>query len=187
MRREPRTGEQDRRPPPVREKDGRGRQPTDHLDEARGDELHGDRKGWAGHAQVEVAGDLEVVRELGVLEMAHALRFHARVGELVVEPCRGAVAEVGAECRVDRVEDLEQYEDEPDSGERRGQRVAVLNRADEHAHRYRERGGQNPAQHEHSPPRDGQGRVGPVQDPEELPFLTIADTTEQPKPPPSWR
>ena len=52
--------------------------------------------------EVEVAGDGEVAGELGVFEVAHAGRADAGLGQSVVEPGRGAVAEVGADRLVDR-------------------------------------------------------------------------------------
>ena len=58
--------------------------------------------GGPGHAEVEVARDGEVAGELRVLEVPHARRAHAGLGEPVVEPGRGAVAEVGADRLVDR-------------------------------------------------------------------------------------
>ena len=71
-------------------------------------------------ATVEVGG------ERRVLEVAHAGRAHAGVGQPVVEPGGGAVAEVGADRLVDRREHLEQDEDDADERRagRRGRRRA---------------------------------------------------------------
>ena len=90
--------------------------------------------------------------------MAHARRAHARLGQPVVEPRRGAVAEVGADRLVDRREHLEQDEHDADERERAGEAVAALHRADEHAHRDREHRRQHAAQDEHDPPGDGERR-----------------------------
>ena len=107
----------------------------------------------------------------GILEMAHARRPHAGLGQPVVQPRRGAIAEVGAERLVDRRQDLQQDEDDAGEGERAGQAVAALHRADEHARRDREDRRQHAAQDEHDPPAGGQQRVGLRQDAEELPLL----------------
>ena len=77
----------------------------------------------------------------------------ARLGEPVVEPGGGAIAEVGADGLVDRRQDLQQDEHDADDGQRAGQRLAALHRADERAHRDRERGRQDPAQQRARPTR----------------------------------
>ena len=68
----------------------------------------------------------------GVLEVAHARRTDARLGQPVVEPGRRAVAEVGAHRLVDRREHLQQDEHHADEGERTGQAAAFLHDRDSH-------------------------------------------------------
>ena len=82
----------------------------------------------------------------GVFQVAHAGRPDAGFGQPVVEPGRGAVAEVGADGVVDRIEDLQKHEDAAGERERHRQRVAASHSADQDAHRDGERGGQQPEQ-----------------------------------------
>ena len=93
--------------------------------------------------------------------MSHARRTHAGLGQPVVEPRGGPVAEVGADRLVNRREHLEQDEHGADEGERTGEAVAVLHGADEHAHRDGEHRRQHAAQDEHDPPGDGEQAVAP--------------------------
>ncbi len=173
VRGQPRARQHDRRPPRVADEDHGGGEPPDHGRHAVRDEVHGDRERGPGHAQVEVARDGEVAREGRILEMSHAGRAHAGLGEPVVEPGRGAVAEVRAHRLVDRAEHLEQDEHRPCEGERPPQRIATLHGADEHAHRDREGRGQDPSQQEGGPPGDGEGGVRLRQDGEEFPFVAL--------------
>ena len=71
------------------------------------------RQRRAGHAQVEVAGHVQVVGELGVLEVAHARRLDAGLGELGRRARPQAVAEVGADRLVDRGEHLDRTNTTP--------------------------------------------------------------------------
>ena len=111
VRRQPRAREHDRRPPRVPGEDHGGGDAADHLDHAAGDEIHGDRQRRAGHPEVEVARDGEVAGERRILEVPHARRAHAGLGEPVVEPRGSAVAEVGADRLMNRAEHLKQHED----------------------------------------------------------------------------
>ena len=89
---QPGPAQQQRRPPgEPGQDDGRG-QPADQLDQAGGDEVHRDRQRRAGHAQVEVAGRGQVAAEGRVLEVAHARRPQAGLGQPVVQPGGGPVA-----------------------------------------------------------------------------------------------
>ena len=78
--------------------------------------------------------------------MAHAGRADAGGGELVVEPRGGPAAEVGADRLVQRRQDLEQHEHRADQRQRRGERIAALHGADQHAHGDREQRRQQSAQ-----------------------------------------
>ena len=69
---------------------------------------------------------------------------------------------------MNRRQHLQQDEDDADEGERAGEAVAALHRADEHAHRDGEDRRQHAAQHEHDPPGDREAAVGLRQDGEEL-------------------
>ncbi len=179
MGRQPRAGEQQRRPPGVCRQHDRRREAPDQLDQTGRDEVHAERQRRAHDPEVEVAGHREVVGELRVLEVAHAPRPHARLGEPVVEPCRGAVAEVGADRGVDRRKHLEQHEHGAGEGQRRREVVAALDRADEQPHRDREDRRQHAAQGEHDPPRDRERAIGLREDAEELPLLPLAQQIER--------
>ena len=109
-----------------------------------------------------------------ILEVPHARRADARLGQPVVEPGGGAIAEVGAERLVDRRQHLQQDEDDADKGEGPGRGVAALHGADEHAHRDAERRRQHAARDEHDPPRDREPSIGLRQHGEELPLLPVA-------------
>ncbi len=97
----------------------------------------------------------------------------ARLGQPVVEPGRGAVAEVGADRLMDRREHLEQDEHDARSTSGPARLCACLHRADEHAHGDGEDRRQHAAQDEDDPPRDGERAVGLRQDAEELPLLRV--------------
>ena len=146
----------------------------------RGDEVHRDRQRRPGHAAVEVPGHLQVGRELGVLEMPDARTGDAGVGQLVVEPRRGAVAEVRAERGVQRAQDLQQDEQDADHAERNGQRARVmLDRADKDAGGDGEPGRQQPAQRQQRPPAD---RHRPVRTPERGRELQLLPGAQPPQP-----
>ncbi len=174
MGRQPRARQQERRPPRIRREHNGQREPPDHLDQARGDEVHAQRERWPGDPQVELAGHGEVVGERGVLEMAHAGWPHACLGEPIVEPGGGAIAEVGANHGMDRGEHLEQHEPRAGEGERRRQIIMALDRANEHAHGDGEGRRQHSAQGQHEPPRACEGAIGLREDAEELPLFPIA-------------
>ena len=84
---EPATRPQHRRRPPgeAEEHERRG-DPADQPDQAAGDEVDVHEHRRPGHAPVELAGDGEVVDQVGILQMADAGRLDASCGELVVEP-----------------------------------------------------------------------------------------------------
>ena len=126
MRRQPRASEQNRRPPRVRRKYNSGRQAAHHLDQSAGDEVHRDEHGWAGHAQVEISGDRQVVGELRVFQVSHPRRPDTRLGQPVIEPGGRAVAQVGANRLVNRREHLEQNENDTDEREVVGEAVTAL-------------------------------------------------------------
>ena len=99
VRREPRAAEDERRPPRIREQhDGAG-EAADGQDETVGDEVHRDVERGTGHAGVELAGDGQVGGELRIFEVTDAGRPHARLGEPIVEPRGGAIAEIRADRR----------------------------------------------------------------------------------------
>src|SRR5206468_8021589 len=84
------------------------------------DEIHGNRQRRAGHPEVEVARDGEVAGERRILEVPHARRAHAGLGEPIVKPCGSAVAEVGAYHLMNGAEHLKQHEDRAGKRERTG-------------------------------------------------------------------
>ena len=110
--------------------------------------------------------------------MPHARRAHAGLGEPVVEPCRSAVAEVGADRLMNRAEHLKQHEDRAGKRQRTGERMAALHGADEHAHGDPERRRQDSSQQEGRPPGGGEAGVRLRQDAEELPFLALGESLE---------
>ena len=160
MRREPRTAEHDRCPPREAEEDHGGRDSTDHLRHAAGNEVHGDAERRPHHAEVEVARGGQVAGELGILEMSDTGRTDARFGESIVEPRSRAVAEVRADRGVNRRQHLEEHERDGHCGERSGEPAATLHRRDERTHRDGEYRGQDAAQDERGPPgcREGCGQ-----------------------------
>jgi hypothetical protein len=104
-------------------------------------------------------------------------------GQLVVEPGRGPVAEVGRQRRVQRPEHLHEQEDHRDRGQRPGQPGAAFDRGDEGAGGDREPGRQQPAGGQQRPPGHRQRAVGPPQGDRELDFLPLPDPFE---PCPEW-
>ena len=91
--------------------------------------------------------------------MPHARQAHAGLGEPVVEPCGGAVAEIGRDRLMNRAEHLKQHEDRAGKHERAGEEIAALHGIDKHAHRDRDRRRQDPSQQEDRPPRSGDAGV----------------------------
>ena len=179
MSRQPRAAEQNRRPPRVAGEHDGGCETADHLNQATRDEVHGDRQRRSGHAKVKIARDRQIVGELRVLEVTHARRAHARVGQPVVEPGGGAIAEVRADRLVDRSQHLEQHENDAAERDRAREAVTPLHRADERAHGDRKRRGQRTSQHEDDPPDNREGAVGLRQHAEKLPLVTLTQATEQ--------
>jgi hypothetical protein len=108
--------------------------------------------------------------------VTHAGRAHAGLGEPVVQPRGGAVAEVGADRLMNRAEDLKQHEDRAGKRERTDERITALHGANEHAHRDRERRRQDAPQQEGHPPGGGEPDGRLRQDGEELPFLALGQT-----------
>ncbi len=100
-----------------------------------------------------------VARQPRVLQVTHAEWSDAGFGESVVQPGRGAIAEVGAYGLVDRVEDAPQHEDAAHEDERQGEVVAAVDGADQAAHGYRENSWQGAAQNQDQPPRSSQCSV----------------------------
>lgn len=97
--------------------------------------------------------------------------MHAGVGQAVVQPGSGAVAERGADCLVERREHLEEHEHDGNHGERRRRTRALLDSADERPHRNREHRRQRTAEEKDRPPCDGERRIGFGQRSEELPLF----------------
>ncbi len=178
MRRQPRANEYARCPPCVSSENHCGGKTTDHLNQASCDEIHGDGQRWSGHPEIEVARDGEVAGERWILEMSHAWRPHAGLGEPVVQPCSRTVAEIGADRQMKRGEHLQEHEDRADKRERTNQAIAALDRADQHPHGDRKRRGQHPSQYEGHPPCGGESRIRLRQDAEELPLLTRGESFE---------
>jgi hypothetical protein len=110
--------------------------------------------------------------------MAQAGRVDAGLGELVVQPGRGAVTEVGADRGVDRPQHLEQDEGDADRGQWPGQRPSGLDGAHEHAHDHRERSGQQAPDHEQAPPQHRQRPVGPAERDRESYLLALAEPAQ---------
>ncbi len=171
MGREPSAGKQQRRPPGVPRQDHGRCHPAGHLDQAGGDEVHGDRKRRPGHPQIEVAGHGQVAGQRRIFQMPNARRAHAGLGEPVVEPGGGAIAQVGAECLMNGAEHLQEHKDRARKGQRPGQRMALLHRAHQHAHGNGEGRRQDAAQQQHRPPASRQTRIRLGQHGEKLPFL----------------
>ncbi len=170
--------EENRRPPREAEQDdGRG-DAADHRDQPARGEIHRRRERRPRHPEVEVARDGEVARQLRILEVSHARRTHAGLGQPIVEPGGRAVAEVGAGRRVQRPQHLQQHEQHAHQGERPGQAAALLHDGDEPAHRNREGRRQHAAEHEQHPPEDGQRRVRLRQHREELPLVALAQSCQ---------
>ncbi len=131
-----------------------------------------------GHPQVKIAGHGEVTGQRRIFQMPDSWRAHAGLGQAVIEPCGGAVAEVGAHRLVNWVQHLEQHKNRAGKSQRPGERMALLHGADEHAHGNGKRRRQHPAQQQDGPPRRGETRVRLGQDGEELPFLAGTQSFE---------
>ncbi len=95
---------------------------------------------------VEVPGHLQVGGKLRVFQMADAGQGDARVGQLVVEPGRGPVAEVRAHRRVQRAEHLQQDEQHADERERSAEAGVALHGRHQDTGRDGEAGRQQAAQ-----------------------------------------
>ena len=156
VRRQPRARQHERRPPRVSGENHGGRHAADHLHHAGRDEIHRDRERRAGHPEIEVARHGEIGGQRRILQMPHARRAHAGLGQPVVEPRGGTVAQVRADRLMNRAEHLKQHEDRAGKRQRTGQRIAALHRADQHAHRDREHRRQDPSQQQGRPPGDGE-------------------------------
>ena len=178
VRGQPRPAQDDRGPPRIREEHHRAGEPADQLDQAAGDEVHGDAQRRTGHAEVEITRDGQIAGERRVLEMSHARRPDARLGQPVVEPRGGAVAEIGAHGLVNRREHLEQDEHRADEGERTGEAGAVLDRA-RRAHPWRWRTPRAARLAERARPTRRR-RAGDRlrQHAEELPLVALAQTLQ---------
>ena len=154
MRCQPRAREHERSPPRIGGQHERRGQAADQLDQPSCDEVHRDEQRRTGHTEVEVARDREIEVSFGILKVTHPRRADARLGQSIVEPRRGAVAEVGSQGLVNRRQDLQQDEHDTDQGERAAKTVALLHGADECSHRDRESRRQHASQHEDDPQRD---------------------------------
>lgn len=141
-----------------------------------------DEQRRAGHAQVEVAGDRQVAGELGVFQVAHPRRADACLGQSVVQPGGRAVAQVGAQCLVNRREDLEQDEDDAHESKPLSEALAALDTGNQHSHGDGEDCGQHASKHQHNPPQDSL-RCGCFrQHSEELPLVPCAQTLQHGQP-----
>ena len=178
VRREPRAGEHERRPPGEAEEHDRRGEAADHADQAAGDEVHRVRQRRPGHAEVEVARDGEVGGERRILQVCHTRRADAHLGQAVVEKRRGAIAEVVADRRLNRRQHLQQDEDDADDAERTRQAVAALDGADQDPHRNGEQRRQDAVQQHDRPPRQRESRVGLRQRREEHPLFSTAEPSK---------
>ena len=153
-------------------------QAADELNQAGRNEIHGDVQRRSGHAEVEITRHREVGGELRVFEMSHPRRTDAGVCQVIVQPRRGPVAEVGAHGLMDWRQHLEQDEESADQCQRPDEAVASLHRAHEHAHGNGEYRGQQPAQQENDPPRQCEWSVGLRQGAEEPPLVALTQTRQ---------
>ena len=94
-------------------------------------------------------------------------------GEAVVEPGRGAVAQVQADGLVDGIDDLQKHEERADGRQRQGEGVVALDRADQDAHRDGEQRGQRAAEQQDGVPGARQQRVGARQHSGELDVVAL--------------
>ena len=179
VRGEPRPAEEERRPPRVERKHQHRRQTDHHLHDAGCNEVHRDRQWWTGHAAIEVARGDEIARERRVFEMTDAGRLDARVGQTIVEPGRGAVAEVGAERAVNRGEDLQQDEGGTDERQRSRERRALLNGTHKLPHSDREASGKHAAKKQDTRPDRCQRRIGAKEGCGQLRGVPLAEALKQ--------
>ena len=140
VRRQPRQDQYRWRPEGEPEQHHRLRESAEHVHQPGRDEVERDRQRRTRHTAVEVTRHLQVGGQLRILQMPDARRREARVGQLVVEPGRGPVAEVRAQRGVQRTQHLQQDEQDAHHGERDAEVRVVLHRGDQHARRDRERG-----------------------------------------------
>jgi hypothetical protein len=127
--------------------------------------------------EVEVARHGEIRGQLVVFEVAHARRRHGSGRQPVIEPGGGAVAQVGADRRMDRAQHLQGHEHDRRERQRHGQVAPALDGAHQHARRDGEHGRQDAAGDQHGPPGNRHPPVGPRQDGEELPLLARPQPT----------
>jgi hypothetical protein len=174
---QPRTGQHDRRPPTEAGQHDRRGEAGDDVDQPDRDEIHGDEQRRTLDAHVEVARHGQVGGELLVFEVTDAGRIDAGGREPVVQPGRGAVAEIGADRRVYRAEHLQREEHHAGEDERTGQPATRLHGADQHTdgdgqHRRQQATGKHGG-----PPRDRQAPVGAWQGGEEVPLRPCSQTS----------
>ena len=103
-------------------------------------------------------------------------------GELVVEPCGGPAAEVGADRVMERRQYLKQHEHRPGQGQRQDERIAALDRANQHAHGDCEQRRQKSAKQQRQPPCDGERKIGLRQNAQEFPFLARPQLLDHERP-----
>src|SRR6266516_7324853 len=120
-----------------------------------GDEAHRDVQGRAGDGEVEISGHREIAGEARILEVANARRSYAGGRQLIVEPCRCAVAEIGPNNLVQGREYLQKHEHDTDDSEGSRQGIATLHGAYERTHVDGEQRRQQTAQEQHAPPAQG--------------------------------
>ena len=119
VRRQPRAGEHDRRPPGVARRGSRRDAMPPIISTMplamKSMEIE------SGGPVIPRSKSRATVRSLvsvGIFEVPHARRTHAGLGEPVVEPGGGAIAEVGADRLMNRAEHLQQDEDRAGKRER---------------------------------------------------------------------
>ncbi|MDY7101769.1 MAG: hypothetical protein S0880_11330 [Actinomycetota bacterium] len=176
--RQPGGNEQQRRPPREPEQHQGGGEPADHLHEPAGDEPDRHRQRRSGDAEVEVAGHRQVVGERRPLEVGDARRVGTRPHESLVQPPRGAAAEVGPDRFVERGEHLEEHEHDADRDERTGERPPALHGIDEKPGRDGEHRRRRPGHQHQRPPHHGERPVRLPERHRQLPLLPIPETND---------
>ena len=139
---------------------------------SRGSGLTSDQ---AQSVTVELAGDCKIGVQLRILEVRDSRWMDARFTQPVIEPRRGAVAEIHADGGVNRRKDLQRDENDSHRRERAGEVTVMLHSGDEHAHHDREQRGEHAAEDEHYPPRDGKLRVDLGEGAEKLPLFSLGN------------
>jgi hypothetical protein len=178
MRREPPAGKDQRRPPCEADYQDRARDATNSHHHAVGKEVERDGERRTGHAAIEVARNDEIRGQRRIFEVGNPGRAHARDGELVVQPRRRPIAEVGADRLVEGREDLQQHEYQPGDCQRHRQAAALLHGANEQPHRHGERRREHAAQDQHRPPCRSERPIRARQHGEELPFVAGAQPVD---------